>query len=92
MNRFEWDEDKNRANIRKHGVSFAKAQKIFNGPVFSWLDDRIDYGEDRYITLGVVDGIAVLVVVHTDEDNVTRIISARPASKQERKKYYDQLR
>lgn len=91
MNSFEWDEDKNQANIRKHGVSFARAQKIFSSPVFSWLDDRIDYGEDRYITLGVVDGIAVLVVVHTDENDITRIISARPASKQERKRYYDQL-
>ena len=49
---FEWDTAKNQTNIRKHGVSFETAQRIFEGSVLTWFDDRKDYGEDRYISVG----------------------------------------
>lgn len=50
---FEWDEQKNQANIRKHGVSFVTAIRIFDSPVFSRLDDRHDYGEERFMSIGM---------------------------------------
>lgn len=88
---FEWDDAKNQVNIRKHGVSFETAKRIFEGPVYTCLDDRDDYGEERFISIGMVDGIAVLVVVHTDREGRVRLISARPASNKERQRYYEQI-
>lgn len=86
---FEWDEAKNERNIRRHGISFELAQRIFGGPVLTWLDDRKDYGEDRYISIGAVDRVALIVVVHTDRDERVRLISARAASGRERQNYYE---
>lgn len=91
LSKFEWDETKNQANIHKHGLSFTTATKIFDHPVCTVLDNRENYGEDRYITLGTVNGVIVLVVVHTDRNGKTRIISARPTSQKERNRYYDQI-
>ncbi len=89
---FEWDEAKNRENIAKHGVSFERASRIFEGPVLTAVDDRFEYGEPREISIGLVDGIAYLTVAHTDRDGVTRIISARPATRNERKRYDEETR
>ena len=89
---FEWDEKKNRANVEKHGVSFKTASRIFEGSVLSAIDDRTDYGEVREISIGAIDGIVVLVVVHTDRDGKTRIISARRANRTERQRYDEALR
>ncbi|CAN5531219.1 BrnT family toxin [soil metagenome] len=89
---YEWDEAKNAANIRKHGVSFATASRIFEGPVVTSSDDRIDYGEEREISIGQVEGILFLTVVHTDRDGSTRIISARRANGVERKRYEEATR
>jgi uncharacterized DUF497 family protein len=90
---FDWDEDKNKANIGKHGVSFEKAQRIFEGPVVTKIDSRFDYGEIREISLGMVDGILILAVVHTEQNEDTiRLISARKANKQERKIYESKIR
>lgn len=91
MPEFEWDPEKDAANVAKHGVAFEFAKRIFEGPVLSWVDDRIDYGEVREISIGVIDGFAVLVVVHTDRDGRIRIISARPASQKERQRYETSL-
>lgn len=86
--KFEWDEEKNRQNIRKHGVDFDLAKRIFEQDVITSLDTRYDYGEDREISVGLVDGVLFLIVVHTDRQaNTRRIISARKATKQERKGY-----
>ncbi len=90
--RFEWDEDKNAQNIRKHGVSFEQAEQIFRGPVLTFADDREDYGELREISIGLLSSMAIIVVVHTDRDGVCRIISARPALKHERKLHAEALR
>ena len=90
--KFEWDMAKNQANIRKHGVRFETAQRIFKGPVLTWLDDRKDYGEDRYISVGKVESVALIVVVHTGRDDRIRLISVRPASHKERQAYHERIR
>jgi uncharacterized DUF497 family protein len=89
---FEWDQTKNASNIAKHGVSFALARRIFEGPVLTARDSREDYGEVREISIGMVDGLAVLTVVHTERRGRTRIISARPASGRERRRYEEAIR
>ena len=88
---FEWDEAKNQSNIRKHGVGFATAVRIFEGPVLTALDDTMDYGEIRERSIGLVDGIVALLVVHTGRDDVRRIISARRANRSERKRYEEAI-
>lgn len=86
--KFEWDEAKNHSNIAKHGVDFNLAKRIFEGTVLTALDNRNDYGEEREISIGIVNGVLILTVVHTErESNVTRLISARKATKLERKRY-----
>ena len=89
---FEWSLDKERSNIAKHGVSFALALRIFEGPVVTVEDTRFDYGEVRHISVGRVEEIVVLTVVHTDRSGRVRIISARVASRKERLRYERALR
>ena len=89
---FEWDDTKNAINIAKHGVSFQLARRIFDGPVLTVRDDRVDYGEVREISIGTVDKSAILTVVHTDRQGKVRIISARPASARERRRYEEAIR
>ncbi len=84
---FEWDEQKNEANIRKHGIRFEEAAQIFRGPVLTRIDDREDYDELRELSIGRLGLDVVVVVVHTDRDEVIRIISARLANRAERKDY-----
>ena len=84
---FEWDQTKNEANVRKHGIQFADAVKIFDGLVVTRIDDRFDYGEVRMVSTGAVGGILMVTVVHTDRNGRTRLISARLASPKERKGY-----
>lgn len=85
---FEWDEDKNRLNIEKHGISFEEAVHVFDDVHLSRVDTREDYGEMREITIGIIAGTIVVVVVHTDRDEAIRIISARKANKRERSDYH----
>ncbi len=89
---YEWDEAKNAANIAKHGVSFSLAARIFDGPVLTLRDTRHDYGEIREISIGQVEGVAILVVVDTTRQTRRRLISARPASERERTRYVQALR
>jgi len=63
--KFEWDERKNQSNLIKHGFDFAHAPGIFNSPMLVELDDREDYGEDRWIGIGLLSG-RVVVVVYTE--------------------------
>jgi uncharacterized DUF497 family protein len=88
---FVWDDAKDEANLRKHGISFDEAKLIFDGPVLTRVDDRADYGEIREISLGLLSPDAPLMVVHTARDEKTRLISARKANRQERKIYYGYL-
>jgi uncharacterized protein len=89
--RVEWDEKKNRANQKKHGVSFELAQEIFDDPLALSKLDRMVGDEERWHTLGMVEGIVLLLVTHTvrhDEDEeVIRVISARKATAHERRHY-----
>ena len=88
----EWDEAKNRANIEKHGVSFETATRIFDGPILTAWDHRLEYGEVRENSVRLIDGVLVLVVTHIRCNGRTRIISARPAKRLERKRYEEALR
>jgi len=90
--KFEWDEDKNRINIAKHGISFGTARLIFDGPTVDRIDSRKDYGEERIISLGMIKDVLILVVVHTDRNGITRLISARPAKHSERSWYEKTIR
>lgn len=87
MSDFEWDESKNRNNIENHGIRFEDALKIFDGPVLTQIDNRSDYGEVRETSLGLFNGVVVLMVVHTDREGTTRMISARKATGKERQRY-----
>jgi uncharacterized DUF497 family protein len=91
MIEFEWDEAKNQANIVKHGISFAQAQRIFEGAVWSRIDERMDYGETRFISVGMLEQTAVIVVAYTERTGKVRIISARPANRKERKRYHEEI-
>jgi uncharacterized DUF497 family protein len=90
--KFEWDDNKNQSNIRKHGIAFEQAATIFDGFIIQRIDDRFDYGEEREISIGMIDAIAIIVVVHTDRDGTCRIISARQADREERKYYEQEIR
>jgi uncharacterized DUF497 family protein len=83
---FEWDEAKNLENIRKHEIDFADVPEMFESPMLFELDDRFDYGEDRWFGIGFL-GNGVAVVVWTERQNdLIRIISARRANRYERQK------
>jgi uncharacterized DUF497 family protein len=89
--RFEWDDAKNRANQRKHHLSFETARQVFDDPLHVSRLERGVEGEQRWLTLGLVAGLALLIVSHTYSDDegeeLIRIISARKASRRERREY-----
>ena len=85
--RFEWDERKNQANIRKHGLDFADAGQVFSMPMLVAADDREDYGEDRWIGVGLLGAFVVVVAYVERDEDVIRIISLRKALSHERAQY-----
>jgi uncharacterized DUF497 family protein len=89
--RFEWDENKNKSNLLKHGISFETARLAFEDPHHLSIQDRHEAGEERWQTLGLAGGIVVVLVAHTYREDaaeeVVRIISARKATKTERRRY-----
>lgn len=88
--RFEWDEKKNRQNIRKHGVSFEEAQSVFlDDHAMRFYDPDHSEDQDRFLMLGLSFTLRILVVCHCyrERDEVIRIISARKATRQERVHY-----
>ncbi|MBE9527232.1 MAG: BrnT family toxin [Proteobacteria bacterium] len=90
---FNWDDNKNKTNLAKHGISFGAASLVFDDPCALSKQERYKDGEERWQTLGLINGVVVLLVAHTfqeqDEVEIVRIISARKATRQERK-YYEQ--
>ncbi|CAG0951345.1 hypothetical protein ANRL3_00257 [Anaerolineae bacterium] len=88
--RFEWDETKRRINLRRHGIDFVDGENVFRGDTLTIEDTRLDYGETRYVRLGLLKG-RVVAVIHTEQDNVIRIISIRKATKYEEEKYLKQI-
>jgi uncharacterized DUF497 family protein len=90
---FTWDENKNHNNYRKHRVFFETAALVFDNPHSVMMPDRVVDGEKRWHTIGLVQGVLLLLVVHTmleeDEEEIVRIVSAREAATHERRLYED---
>ena len=84
---FEWNEAKNNANIRKHGLDFLDAEEMFRGRLIVLADLRRDYGENRWIGIGTIQARTVVVVFAERGANTIRIISLRKANRRERKAY-----
>jgi len=89
--RFEWDEAKRQLNLRRHRIDFVDAVEVFQVETVTVIDDRHEYGEMRFFTLGLVNGI-VVAVSHTETGDVIRIISARKAQKDEEIRYFKEIR
>jgi|ERR1035438_8672640 uncharacterized DUF497 family protein len=93
--RFEWDAAKATSNLRKHGVSFETATRVFADPHALFEQDRIVDGELRWQAIGVVDGFVMLMVAHAmqelDSVEGIRIISARRANHKERRRYEEEI-
>jgi uncharacterized DUF497 family protein len=88
---FEWDPDKARTNLAKHGVAFEDAEFVWEDPLCQILFDRVEGGEERWWAVGAVGPTAVLVVVHiypdANDETRVRIVSARKATRRERRRY-----
>lgn len=90
---FEWDPDKARANLRKHGVSFQEASTVFEDHFALTMDDTDhSFDDQRFLHLGVSDRSRVVVVCYADYGILIRIISARLASRSERRRYEEEAR
>jgi hypothetical protein len=88
---FEWDPDKAGENERKHGVSFAEAATVFGDPLsVTVADPDHSVGEVRFLTIGMSHQQRLLVVAHADRDDAVRMISARAATRAERKTYEEE--
>lgn len=88
--RYEWDEAKRERNLQKHGIDFVGAEVVFDGYTLTVEDRRACYGEQRFVTFGVLEGRHV-AVVHTERYNVIRLISIRRATRHEQKSYLSTL-
>lgn len=88
--KFEWDETKRLSNQNKHGLDFLEACRIFETDTFTFEDVRVDYGEQRFVTLGNLNGI-VVVLIHTETVDVIRVISLRKAVKNEQELYFKNI-
>ena len=88
--RFTWHEPKRQATLQKRGLDFAQAEQLFAGPTFTFEDDRQDYGEQRWVTLGLLRE-KVVIIVHTESEAEIRIISMREAEKDEQHLFFSNL-
>ncbi len=91
---FEWDEGKNQINIAKHGLDLADAEELFNErlPFLVAPDTAEDYGEDRWIGIGVINGRVVVAVFTEKGHDVIRLISLRKANQEERRDYEEAVK
>ncbi len=85
---FEWNYDKRKQNLTKHGVEFLDAALIFENPILTMEDAREEYGEVRFISLGMV-GDVIYAVIHTERDGKTRLISAWKGGRKEYERHKD---
>ncbi|NUN64482.1 BrnT family toxin [Pseudanabaena biceps] len=89
---FDWDEEKAKSNLAKHGISFDEATSIFDDPLFlTFADPEHSLQEQRFLIMGESARGRLLVVSYTDRKEITRLISARPATRKERKAYESEL-
>jgi uncharacterized protein len=85
---FEWNQDKAELNLKKHGVSFNEATTVFNDPLsVNFPDPNHSIGEERYVIIGLSSADRLLIIAHTDRTNRVRLISAREATRNERRFY-----
>ncbi len=89
--RIEWDAVKRQTNLRKHGLDFADAEAVFSGHTVTFEDVRRDYGEQRFLSFGLLQS-RVVAIAHSERQEVIRIISMRKASKHEERSYFSQIR
>lgn len=85
--KFIWDRRKNEANIRKHELDFADAYKVLESPMLVGLDEREEYGEDRWIGVGLMENRVVVIIFTEPEEDTIRVISFRKATTNERERY-----
>jgi uncharacterized DUF497 family protein len=88
---FAWSEAKRNLNLKNHGLDFVDAVAVFEGLTFTFEDDRLSYGEQRFVTLGLLAGVPVSIV-HTENENEIRIISFRKATRRETQIYFDEIK
>ena len=89
--RYTWTQEKYRQNLRRHGIAFEDAQRIFEGVTVERVDDRFDYGEVRVYAIGLVNGIEFAVIYTDRGDDERCIISARKAEPHERRTYWEEI-
>ena len=90
--KFEWDDEKNEENIRRHGIDFSDVVEMFNHPMLTQLDTRRDYGEDRWIGVGLLKNtVAVTIYLGWEDEETIRIISARKAPGHESKECHKRI-
>lgn len=85
--RYVWDEAKRQRTLALRGLDFALAHEVFKGPTFTFEDNRWDYDEDRWVTIGLI-GYEVVVIVHTESEDEIRVISMRKATRNEQRLYF----
>jgi uncharacterized DUF497 family protein len=88
--RFTWSERKLAINLREHGLDFLDTPVVFQGLTFTYEDDRFGYGEQRFVTLGLLAGIPVSIA-HTESKHEIRIISFRKATRREAQIYFGKI-
>jgi len=88
--RFTWQEAKRKSNLKTHGLDFLDAPKVFEGLTFTFEDDRFEYGEQRFVTLGLLNGIPVSIV-HTETTDHIHVISFRKATKHEQIIFFENI-
>lgn len=89
--KFTWDETKNAINRQKHGIDFVDVSAMFDYPMVTFLDQRKEYGEDRWIGIGWLGDILAVVVYTEQKTGTTRIISARKANRHEQNIYTEEI-
>jgi uncharacterized DUF497 family protein len=88
--RYTWSESKRRRNLKDHGLDFTDTPKVFAGVTYTFEDDRLEYPEQRFVTLGLLAGVPVSIV-HTETDDEIRIISFRKATRREITIYFQAI-
>jgi uncharacterized protein len=88
---YEWDEKKNLSNIEKHHADFSDVPQMFDGPLLAFPDNRLEYGEERHIVIGFING-RLMVAVFTQRGGAIRIISLRKANGREKRKFENEIK
>ena len=88
---FTWSERKRSVNLRQHGIDFLDAVAVFEGLTFTYEDGRFSYREQRFVTLGLLAGVAVSIV-HTETEHAIHIISFRQATRREAQLFFNAIK